>query len=198
MTSARMLFLALLAGGSLAGCASPPPPSQRFADITFQQFPKIELAVAKIEIVREYEPPLKPPNVDHLFPVPPLKVAEQWARDRLVAAGNSGELRYIIKRASVVESQLPMTTGVRGAFTTQQAQRYDAVIEVEIAIRDDHGYREGIATARVDRSQTVAEDITLAAREQVWFRMTEDLGRDLNKELESRIRDGLPRFLVYH
>ena len=147
--------------------------------------------------MREYAPPLRAPNVDQLFPVTPMQMAEQWARDRLVAAGGTGELRYVIKRASVVESQLPKSTGIRGAFTNEQTERYDAVVEVEIEIRNERGYRDGIASARAERRQTVAEDISLADREKTWFAMTEGLGRDLNQEIERNIKSGLPRFLVY-
>jgi len=194
---AAFLCGALLCGALLTGCTEPPPPSRRFAEITFQQYPKFNFTVGKIEIVREYVPPLHAPNVDHLFPVPPVQMAEQWARDRLVAAGGTDVLRYVIKRASVVESELPKTTGIRGAFTNEQAERYDAVVEVEIEIRNERGYRDGVASARAERRQTVAEDISPADRDKTWFAMTEALGRDLNGELERNIQAGLPRFLTY-
>lgn len=192
----RLILGALLLGLPLAGCTKPAPPGAQFPDITFQQYPRISFAVGRIEIVREYAPPNNPPNVDHLFPVPPLQMAERWARDRLVAAGGPGELRYVIKRASVVETQLPRTTGIRGAFTTDQTQRYEAVVEVEVEIRNERGYRDGLVTARAERRQSVAEDISLADRERTWFTMTEALGRDLNQELERNIQTGLVRFIA--
>jgi hypothetical protein len=191
------LLASLLCSALLAGCAQTAPPTPHFADITFQQYPKYNFAVGKIEIVRDYVPPQRAPNVDQLFPVTPMQMAEQWARDRLVAAGGTGVLRYVIKRASVVESQLPKTTGIRGAFTSEQTQRYDAVVEVEIEVRNERGYRDGIASGRAERRQTVAEDISLADREKTWFAMTEALGRDLNQELERNIQTGLSRFLTY-
>ncbi len=190
------LLLCLVAPAVLAGCAQPPPTGPRFPDITFQQLGKYTFAVGRIEIVREYQPPLRAPNVDHLFPEPPMKMAEQWARDRLVAAGGPGELRYVIKRASVVEAELPRTTGIRGAFTKDQAQRYDAVVEVELEVRNERGYRDGIVTARAERRQSVGEDVSLAGRERTWFAMTEALARDLNDELSRNIEAQLPRFLV--
>lgn len=196
-TAARRLLASLLCSALLAGCAQTAPPTPHFADITFQQYPKYNFAVGKIEIVRDYVPPQRAPNVDQLFPVTPMQMAEQWARDRLVAAGGTGVLRYVIKRASVVESQLPKTTGIRGAFTSEQTQRYDAVVEVEIEVRNERGYRDGIASGRAERRQTVAEDISLADREKTWFAMTEALGRDLNQELERNIQTGLSRFLTY-
>jgi hypothetical protein len=197
MTPSRVLHRALLALlVMLSGCTQPAPPGAQFADITFQQFPKFTFAVGKIEIVREYVAPGAPPNVEHQFPVTPMQMAERWALDRLVAVGGPGELRYVIKRAGVVESQLPRTTGIRGAFTTDQAQRYDGVVEVEIEIRNERGYRDGLVTARAERRQSVAEDISLADRERAWYAMTEGLGRDLNQELERNIQVGLVRFIA--
>lgn len=197
MTRRRIAPLALLLGALLlSGCTKPPPPAAQFAEITFQQFPRFNFAVGRIDIVREYVPPATPPNVDHLFPVPPAQMAERWARDRLAAAGGPGELRYIIKRASAVETQLPRTTGIRGAFTNDQTQRYEAVVEVEIEVRNERGYRDGIATGRAERRRSVGEDISLAERERVWFAMTEELGRDLNLELERGIQGALGRFLA--
>jgi hypothetical protein len=197
MTPFRALRLATLAVlVVLSGCTQPAPPGAQFADITFQQFPRYSFAVGKIEIVREYMSPGAPPNVEHQFPVTPMQMAERWARDRLDAVGGPGELRYVIKRASVVETQLPRTTGIRGAFTTDQAQRYDGVVEVEIEIRNERGYRDGLVTARAERRQSVAENISLADRERAWYSMTEGLGRDLNQELERNIQVGLTRFLA--
>ena len=190
-------LLGLLAvGGLLSDCAQPATLGPRFPEITFQQYQPFSFAVGRIEIVREYVPPLAAPNVDHLFAVPPLRMAEQWARDRLVAAGGPGELRYVIKRASVVESELPRTTGIRGAFTRDQSQRYDAVLEVEIEIRSERGYRDGIVSARAERRQSVAEDVSLAERERTWFSLTEALARELNDQLDRNIPTALPRFLT--
>jgi hypothetical protein len=201
VTAARLpglvAVMALLGAGLVAGCSQPASMGPRFPDITFQQYQPFTFAVGQVEIVPEYVAPLAPPNVDHLFPVPPLRMAEQWARDRLVAGGGPGEVRFVIKRASVVETELPRTTGIRGAFTKDQSQRYEAVVEVEVEVRNDRGYRDGIASARAERRQTVAEDISLAERERIWFTMTEALARDLNAELERNIQTGLPRFFIY-
>lgn len=191
--------LALLLVGLLLGsCAtSPPPPAQRFPEITFGQHQPFRFQASEVEVVREYTAPLTPPNVDHLFPASPTAIAERWARDRLQPMGGPWRMRYIVKRASVVEVQLPRTPGIRGAFTNDQAQRYDAILEVQIELRNDRGFRDGVVDARVERSQSVPEDITPAGRERVWFQMGEALGADLNAELERNIRSALPRFFAF-
>src|SRR3977135_2589449 len=120
------LMLGLL---GLAGCASPPPQPPRFPEITFSGAP-IRLAVGAIEVVEAYTPPLAAPYIEHLFPISPEHMAGRLPRDRVGAGSGTARARYPVKRASVTEAQLPRTEGIRGAFTKDQAQRYDAVLEV--------------------------------------------------------------------
>ena len=48
-----------------------------------------------------------------------------WVHDRLEATGTTRRARARIIDASVKESELPRTKGLTGAFTTDQAQRWD-------------------------------------------------------------------------
>jgi hypothetical protein len=188
--------LALLAVLVIAGCTNAPPPPPKFAPITFTQYGPIRLSVSQVETVQEYTPPLQPPNVDHLFPVTPSAVAQRWPTDRLVANGGGYTARFVVQRASAVEVALPRSEGIRGAFTTDQAYRYDAVIEVALEIRNDRGFRDAVVTARVERSRSVAEDITVNDREKVWYEMSKDMGVALNTELDRNIRATLGRYIV--
>lgn len=185
-----------VAAALLAGCNNAPPPAPKFPAITFNQFGQIHLNVSQVETAQEYTPPLQPPNVDHQFPIPPSAVAQRWAQDRLVASGGGYTARYVIQRASVVEVELPRTEGIRSTFTTDQAERYDAVLEVSLEIRNDRGFRDAIVTARVERSRSVAEDITVNDRERVWYAMAQDLGQDLNAQLDQNIRTTLAKYIV--
>lgn len=180
---------------ALAACATPPA-RPTYPELTWAHLPPFELDVAAVEVVSEYEPPYKEPNVEHLFPVPPGEAARRWADDRIKAAGTEGRAKVIIKRASVTETPLELTEGVRGYFTTEQAQRYDAVVEVTIEVRGPRGYRDGFATAVAERSRTVPEDATLNERERVWFEITDALMKDFNAEMERNVREHLGRFLL--
>jgi hypothetical protein len=53
----------------------------------------------------------------------------------------------------------------------------------------------GYVTASVNRSQTVAEDMTINEREAVWFQMTESAMRELDEKLEAAIKDKLQPFV---
>lgn len=189
----KALFLSFLVSLSLVACHREPPARPIFPDITFANKAPIRLDVARIEVIDEYKPPLQAPNVEHTFPVSISRTVERWARDRLQPVGVNGVARVIIKDASAKETDLRRTPGIRGVFTTDQAQRYDARAEVVIQIQDvnRNGYADGSAT----RSRTVAENISLNQRERVFFEITDALVHDLDLTLERNISRFMPMFV---
>ena len=197
-----MIFLprtALLAGAlalitMLAACTTTPEPTE-FPQVGIDATP-IRLEVGAVAIERAYQPPNAAPNVDHRFPVRPLDAAVQWAETRLVAAGGSRRARYIVRDASVVETSLEPEGGLKGLFTTEQSERYDARIVVDIEIVDSAGQVLGTASATGMRTRTVPEDITLSEREKVWFEMTDDLMRELDAQLEHTIKTVFAEYVV--
>lgn len=193
----RFIFLLCLAAGglALAGCDTAPP-SPAFASITFSQAPRIKLDVREIEVVQAYQPSHAAPNVEHLFAVPPAGAAALWAMDRLAAAGPQRRARFIVREASVVETSLKQSGGLTGAFTTEQSERYDARLVVEIEIISDDGRIEGTLTAEVTHSRTVPENLTLGEREQVWHEMTRAMMDKLDAQLDTTIKKSFFAFLV--
>ena len=115
-------------------------------------------------------------------------MASNWGRDRLRAVGASGVARVIVRRASVVEVPLKRTTGVTGAFTRDQSERYEAVIDMMVELRDATGNVRVTAESTAKRSRSVSENISLNDREKIWFEMTESMMADLNTALENQVR----------
>lgn len=189
----RFAALALFAG-LISACAVDEP-GNRFAQITYEHLPDIRLDVGEVQIEQAYVTPGRDPNVDHRFPVQPKDAAARWAQDRLVAAGDRLTFRYIIREASAVETELPQTTGVTGMLTTDQSERYDIHIVIEMQVLDGRQV-QGTAKAEAARSVTVAEDITLNERERVWYRLTEDTMKDLDKQLEETIRSAFFPYIM--
>jgi hypothetical protein len=128
--------------------------------------------------------------------VRPADAAERWARKRRQAAGAEGVAVVKIVQACVVEVALTRTEGVRGAFTTDQTERYDGVLEVAIEASSRATGRRAMVSSRAQRSRTVTENITLNDREKVWFEMTEALMNDLNASLERQIYDNFGTFVA--
>jgi hypothetical protein len=184
--AATAALLVLL--GVLAGCASPPPrPS--FPDIRFTDEKRLRIDAASIEVVKDFRPSFKPPQVEHLFPIPPELAIENWVHDRVEASGAGRRVVVHILDASVREVALPKTQGLRGTFTTDQAERYDGTVEVRIDLVNERGFPQRTVTAKASRSQSVAEGITPNQRDQAWYDMTRAMMAYLDQELERQIRE---------
>jgi hypothetical protein len=189
----------MLAAGlaGLAGCTNAPDPV-RFPNLTYAHEGAIRLAVARVEIVDAYRPPLTAPNVEHRMPAAPAATLRRWATDRLVAAGGQGaapQARFVIRDARVIETELPRTEGLRGLFTTDQGQRYDLRMEAALEVLDAGGRVVGSASAVATRSRTIAENASLDEREQLWFAMVEEATNALTAELERRMHQTLARYI---
>ena len=184
-------FFALLAVPLLllAGCETPVQ-MQSLPALSYDHLGPLRLHVARIAIVPAYPPPMKSPNVDHLFPTPPLKAIRRWAADRLRAVGRDGVARVVIRNAAAIETPLAQKKGVKAAFTKQQAYRYDLTIEATVEINGRNS--TGDASAKATRFTTVREDASINERNKIWFQLTETLMRDFNAEMEKN----LGRFLV--
>ncbi|MSP47693.1 MAG: hypothetical protein EXQ95_00030 [Alphaproteobacteria bacterium] len=185
----RLPFLAVVV---LSACVAPPP--ARLPDMTFTDRPRFLLDVAEVQVIDQYQPPFRLPNVEHQVPVSPAKATERWARDRLVAVGGSGRAIVTIKDGRVLESSLRVTPGVQGVFTQDQAARYEAIVEVTVEIRPGAGVltADAIASARAERTRTVSEGISPNELDRVHFELVEGVMRDLDLQLDANLR----RFLV--
>lgn len=190
----HVLVMAALVG--LATACTSPPPRPAFPDIRFTDRPPIQLDVAQIELQTTYQAPFKAPNVDQLFPVPPSRALENWARDRLKPVGRSGRAVFTINNAAVIETELPQPTGVTGAFTTAPAQRYDMTLQAGLSVVDPSGNAARTATTQTVRSQSVLSNITPNDRDRAWYDMTTAAMADFDKQMESQIRNNFGNFVV--
>ncbi len=192
MRTRLVLVLAMLA--LVEPIAPGPARAQKFADLTYAHLPRLAMDCARIEVVQEFKASGEKPNVEHLFPAPPASAVARWAEDRLNPVGRFRLCRVVVKDAAVIEVPLPKTGGIKGWFTTDQSERYDATVEVVVEIRTDTG-RNAFATARVKRSQTVEDGISPNKRREAWHAMTEKMMADLDKELERAMRQYLGAYI---
>jgi hypothetical protein len=186
----RPAVLAIAATLALGACTSTPP-RQQVRQISFANLAPISFDVARVEVVQQYQPPQVAPNVDHLTPVPPSDAIRRWANERVRAMGSSGTMRVIIKDASITETHLAGTTGVRGAFTTDQSERYDGRLSVDLVVEVPSRHFQGYTGATVARTISVPENVSLQGREDAWHSLVERMMADLNAKLEEGIDGNL-------
>jgi hypothetical protein len=190
--------LALTSGvvtGALSGCAEPLPAPNR-PPLSYSHLGQLEFDVSDLQVVSEYHAPLMRPNVEHEMPVSPQQALERWANDRIATVGASGTARFIILNASVKEVELPRTEGVKGYFTVDQSQRYEARVEVRLEVNSPYRGTNGFVTVSVNRSTTVPEDSSLRDREDTWYRLVQELMIEFDTEMEKAVRARL-RGLMY-
>lgn len=179
----------------LGGCVSQPAP-RRYADITFRNLPPIQIAVAAVETVVAWQAPLGNGHVEGEMPVDATATAARWGSDRLLATGGSGRAVVTVEEMSVVETNLSTTSGIRGAFTTDQAQRYD--FRLVMRVRADDPARQVTAETMVtaERTRSVPEGLTLAEREGIWYATIEQLMRDMDARLSDSVRGEMTAFVL--
>lgn len=192
MRTIRTICTILIGAAVLGGCDTPVP-SRSFPDISFSHKTPYNLDVAKIEVETNPAPAPDKGTVVHELPVSLTAVAEKWARQRLKAVGQSGVAVVKVEKASVIEERLKKTGGIRGAFTTDQTERYIGELEMSVSIADNRG--QASARAGSTRTRTIAEDATLAEREKLWFNMVETLARGMDAEMDQQIPAHLTNYL---
>ncbi len=194
MTKSIRLFLAGLAVAILASCGTTLPLNE-FPELRYDHLAPIRLDAVRIELVEQYKSIGARPYVEHEFPHRPATIAARWATDRLKAVGTANVVRVTILKGSVVEVPLARTTGVKGVFTIDQSEQYDGTLAVRIEIIGPGKRQLAYVTSQATVTRSVPEDITLADREKVWFRMTEAMMNDLNLSLERQIRQHFKSWL---
>lgn len=196
----RRRFLATLGATAatlaLAACTAGPLPQPK-EPIRFTDRAPYRLAVASVEVVDDYQPPLSPPNVDHEFPTPPREAIRAWAGDRLRAAAGGGLrlARLSIIDASVVEKPLSRTGGVRGILTNEPSENLVGNVSVLLEILDADGARLGYTKVAAQRTRGIMEDASLREREDIYDEMARGMMSDLDKQLSANIERHLGRFI---
>lgn len=169
----------------LSACASPELPEM--PTISFDDTERFDLEARRnIEVVEMYRPPLSRPNVEHLYRLAPSQIARAWVRDRLRLSGSGGQVKVTIVDASVVEQQLPERTGFMSFFTDDPDRKLVARLEVRIDYEGDNG-KVASASAVATAARTIMEGASINEAEEIYFKMLQDLARELDRTLSAQI-----------
>ena len=189
----RRWTLSLLVVVGLAACTTPTAP--QYPELTFTHIPPIVLDVARIEIVSATSSSGDAKHVEAQMPTSPETALRAWARDRLQANGVSGVAKFVIETASVTETDLKKTEGLKGLVTKDQSHRYDSMVRATLSLEGVPRVTQAFAQAEVSRTQSIAEDATINEREQLWFNLTEATMKDFDPIMAQSIRKHLADFI---
>lgn len=187
-------FFSVLALTLLAACATNPYGASQTP--SFSKYPAINVDVAKIDVIEEYKPPMRAPNIEHLMAYTPANVMKIWVHDRLHATSGSKMLQVRIIDASVTATDLPKTKGLRGAITNDQDKRYDGRLEVELRIYGEGALSEANTSVTITRSVTVPEDASDATRRGTYEKLVSDMMNMLNDKLEKNMQQYMGNYIM--
>ncbi len=175
----RSLLLTLLAG--LTGCVvDAPPPPLAVVQPDYSYLTKLRLNVATLAIDDSWTPRADSGlHVESLSPIQPIDALRRMGQDRLVAQGTSGQARFVVTDASILQ--------MRG--------RLDGSFAVRLEVATSDGARSGFAEARVVRVRTLTGDEADGGRAAA-YELTRRMMDDLNVEFEFQVRHSLGDYLL--
>ncbi len=184
---------------ALPACRQPADAPATLEPLDFSTLQQVSLNVERIEIIRNYIPPARYPNVDHLFPTPPYEALDMWAKQTLHAGGkNSGVVTVEIHDASVKETPLNTKDGITGLLTVEPSERYDARMEVAIKLyTPDDALPAAEAGAVVKLSREIREDATLDQRDALFQNMTDELIKLMDKQIRQQINQYFAPYILH-
>ncbi len=192
---ATLIGFGVLGLAALTGCETLPP-QRRFAQITFRHATPIPMRVGSVETRVTWQAPSGNGHIEGEMPVNPTTTAARWGEDRIRATGGSGRAIVEVREMSVTETKLATASGVRGAFTTDQSERYDMRLVMRVAAEDPATGATAETTISAQRSQTVLEGLTLAEREDIWYAMIEKLMMDMDAGLTQAVQNEMSAFVL--
>ena len=183
----------------MAGCAAALPPS-RAPDLTFAHVAEVRFNAGIFEIIDDYHPSMKEPNVEHLMSTPLYTVVRHLMERQVVAAapGSNAKVRATIVDAGIVSEKLPVTEGFASLFMRQPTERYHARVEVRVEFfpQSETPIISGHAEVVAKRTATVFDGKSPGEREQALFRITEALSNDLAQALDRTMREKMDHVII--
>lgn len=192
----RILSILVLCGLS-TGCSLFSHPSLEntapYDEPRFNNSGKIELKVNKIDVISEFTPSFRRPNVEHLFPISIEKTARIWANDRLEAVdfASTKQAEVIIKDASVTEELEP----VDGMFEKDRI-KYRATLYIVIRITDTNKLSSAGTEVEAWRELIIPADTSIENKEKYWNKMVYDLFNDFNQRMDYNIHKYLNMYIA--
>jgi hypothetical protein len=159
--------------------------------------PQFNLAVAEIKIVPAYAPG-PGAAAEQAVPFAPRAALETWAKTHVRARGRQGQAWIVIRDASISAKDVPpRTANWRDWFRRQPVERYDAVLELEVQIKDDAGRTRAQTVARATHARFLMDDHRDYQRERTTQlqALSDEIIAAALKRLEGEVRTNLAQWV---
>jgi hypothetical protein len=159
--------------------------------------PQFNLAVAEIQVIPAYAPG-PGTSAEQAVPFAPKAALETWAKTHVRARGRTGTAAIVIRDASISAKKVPpRTANWRDWFRRQPVERYDAVLELELQIKDDAGRIRAQTVARAAHARFLMDDHRDYQRERTTQlqALTDEIIAAALKRLEGEVRTNLARWV---
>ena len=187
MRQIKLAMVLFAVGLALTACASKPPAEPAKPTFHFSPMAPMLIPAASLQI----EPTYMAGGGNHVeqnYDYTPSDLAAAWARDRLSLAGPSGKLTMRILEASVVQTPLEVTPGLRGRFTNDQNRQLTARLSVELLLQDVPGGAPARASASATASRTFSEKEVGLAERPGYLLLLEDLAKNFDAALTPQVK----------
>ena len=133
----------------------------------YAQFPKLTYLTNSIEINNKYEPTYEDPFLDHIIDTSPTSRINEWIEKNIKGFGVQNKLIITIEEASISYLNFKSEKKIAGIFYKPNEVKYDLKYEVVFEIYNDSDVRIAHTVAKVTRSTTSLNSISLYEREQI-------------------------------
>ncbi|QNT79526.1 hypothetical protein [Entomobacter blattae] len=179
----RSLYFALLCSLPLlstAACSDSSPKQANFSPIHYSQYSQLHFNVSQKTFRNAAQP--EDDDISKRSPVTPLQAIRQMYDERIFASGSSGRLVFTVDRAAII----PL-----GSNSLQ------GIIDIHIDLLTASGQNTGYAEVHVKRSYTpnTGDDLDLDSPVYL-YKVTKEMMKSLNGELESQVKATLREWLV--
>ncbi|MCH2546031.1 MAG: hypothetical protein MK052_00260 [Alphaproteobacteria bacterium] len=152
----------------LSACVSTPMPINNAAIDYGDGNAKIRVDLAEVLVVNDSPTTAATQDLSQ-YGQSPEAALKEWAANRIAAVGRSGSFSIIIKDANFAINRLAIDDGFGGWFKRQQEQRWDAYLNVMIAVDGSASMLPpGEITISVRSSQTLPEEASEEEKQQTY------------------------------
>ena len=159
----RRIFSCLIFAGLLVvlnGCANPPPAAPLLPKYDATGFESIRVDARKLEIIENWQMPMKAPFIEHTLMPDLSSMVVDWAKYALVPVGGSGEVVLDISQASVQVTDLPQGTALLEVFSDQQESKIRVDIVTKLMWIQPVGGKQSIVDVIASTTRTLSESKT--------------------------------------